>query len=405
MQTSQHQDARYPAPPLTRWQVVWRYAIVVLNWLGTLVMVVAVSAFGQGELAPEDRALLAPWRQVVDLALGALAILVIRFRRRHPVATLAVLAVMSPWSSTTGLVAGWALVSLATRRRWRTILPGTLVYLVGMYGAFAVLGQVQADRLEVIIAMTMVAVFAIALVSIGLFVGARRDLIAALKERADTAEREQELRVLQGQAAERNRIAREMHDVLAHRMSLVSMHAGILAFREGLTPEETREIAHVIQENSHASLTELRAVLGSLREAGAPSGETEKPQPERLDVDDLVAEARAAGERVDYVSEVRHPELLPTITARHGYRIVQEALTNARKHAPQCTVTLRLSGAPGEGLTLLVRNPLSLAPNGGEVPGAGLGLVGVRERVAISGGRMDVRREDGFFELEVWLPW
>ncbi|MGA4669047.1 sensor histidine kinase [Propionibacteriaceae bacterium Y1923] len=253
----------------------------------------------------------------------------------------------------------------------------------------------------VVVTLAVVASTA-AYIAVGLFIGARRDLLAGMKERAETAEREQELRVLQGQAVERNRIAREMHDVLAHRMSLVSLHAGALAYRTDLTPEQMRETAATIRDNAHASLAELRTVLGSLRD-GSEVGVLEKPQPADLAVEDLVAEARAGGAVVDFVDELDRTSPLPSAIARHGYRVVQEALTNARKHAPGGRVDLRLSGAPGSGLVIRVANPLrATSPS---VPGSGLGLVGLRERVDLSGGRMAVRTQDGRFEVEVWLPW
>ena len=105
------------------------------------------------------------------------------------------------------------------------------------------------------------------LLATGMYIGARRELVASLHDRAERAEREQALRVEQAQANERARIAREMHDVLAHRMSLVAMHAGALAYRTDLSPEQTRHAAEVIQANAHRALADLREVLGLLREA------------------------------------------------------------------------------------------------------------------------------------------
>ena len=176
-------------------------------------------------------------------------------------------------SASGGLAVAWAFVHVCTSRRWRQVLP----LAVGMVAATVLtefmsgwgFGALSNPRPRTAVDLVFVMVFAdlatAALAAIGFYVGARRDLMASLVDRAETAEREQESRILQAQAEERNRIAREMHDVLAHRLSLVSMHAGALAFREDLSPEQVRETAAVIQENAHASLGDLRGILTQLR--------------------------------------------------------------------------------------------------------------------------------------------
>jgi signal transduction histidine kinase len=404
-----------PPPRLRGWDLVWRYGICIAMYVVTLVVSVTV----RGD-SPELH--LPWWLVVVDGVLGLVALGIIRFRHRHPVAIAVALVVMSAAGSTVTTVTAWALIHLAMRRRWREIVPvaalGLLMGVVAVFlqiGVFKTVDPVGIPRWLVYAQALMWVVLGMAVeVSIGVYLGARRALIQSLRDRAEHAERNQELRVLQGQAAERNRIAREMHDVLAHRISLVSMHAGVLAYRTDLSPDQTREIATLIQENAHQSLTELRAVLGWLRQdtvgpdaagSGTPSNDTiEKPQPTLADIPDLVEDARAAGERIDVVSEVEHPELLPTLVGRHAYRVVQEALTNARKHAPHARVTLSLSGRPGEGLLIRCVNPLVLTDSG--VPGAGVGLVGLAERAQVTGGRISHgETDDRQFELEVWLPW
>lgn len=388
---------RYPPPRLTRWQVTCRYGLAVLNWLGVLCLAVLSSAAVSGQ-----EPLLSGWRMVLDLILGVVALALVRLRRRHPLTVVLVLLAFSTVSASSGAVLAWALISLASRRRARPLL----VSVGASVAATTVVVALELRRdwsWPVFGVMMMVSLLSLAvLVAIGLFVGARRDLAAEMQERADAAEREQELRVLQGQSAERNRIAREMHDVLAHRLSLVSMHAGVLAYREDLTPEQTREIAQTINENARLSLTELRGVLGSLREDGVPRT-VERPQPQSFDVDTLVAEARAGGQRIDFTTSISNPELLPTLVARHAYRIVQEVLTNARKHAPGCRVSLEVGGRPGQGVTIYSSNPLTRAGSG--LPGSQVGLVGVRERVDVTGGRMNVVHGADRFEIEVWLPW
>lgn len=203
----------------------------------------------------------------------------------------------------------------------------------------------------------------------------------------------------QARLAERAAIAREMHDVLAHRISLLTMLAGGLAHRTDLSAEETRTTALAIQENAHQSLAELRAVLGGLRTENAP----EAPQPTLDDLDALFEEVRGAGQRVEVVEDLSDRERLPSQVGRHAYRIVQEALTNARKHAPGGVVDLRLSGAPGEGLHITARNSDPRLPPPRD--GGGLGLVGLEERIRMAGGSLRHGADNGVFVLDARLPW
>ncbi len=211
----------------------------------------------------------------------------------------------------------------------------------------------------------------------------------------------------QARANERARIAREMHDVLAHRMSLVAMHAGALAYRDDLSPEQTRQAAEVIQQGAHRALSDLREVLGLLRDAdlAADADAPERPQPTLCDVPALVEEARATGTRVTLTDEVREPQQAPETAGRNAYRMIQEGLTNARKHAPHTPVAVQLSGGPGEDLRIEVRNPMPLQHWPPSAPGGGLGLVGLAERAALSGGRFEHGPRANEFVLQAWLPW
>ncbi|WP_230487047.1 sensor histidine kinase [Nocardioides anomalus] len=204
----------------------------------------------------------------------------------------------------------------------------------------------------------------------------------------------------QARANERARIAREMHDVLAHRISQVSMHAGALAFREDLTPEQVRESATVIREKAHEALTDLRGVLGVLRDG---DGElTLAPQPTYADLGRLVEEARESGLNVQLHDDVATADDVPLAAGRTLYRIVQEGITNARKHAPGTLLSVELTGSPEDGLDVVLRNPLGF---GSQTPGAGLGLVGLSERAELRGGRLEARRDGTSFVLHGWIPW
>src|SRR5262245_33499315 len=177
---------------------------------------------------------LSPFLVVADLLLGVFSFVLLQYRHRWPwqVALLTTLA--SSFSATSLGSSIVAYVSLATRRRWVEILSIGAVSVVAGQVYFVV--QPSQDGpwyINVILATAITGVIA----AIGMYIGARRELLASLQERANRAEREQELKVATAQANERTRIAREMHDVLAHRMSLVAVHAGALAYRDDLTPE------------------------------------------------------------------------------------------------------------------------------------------------------------------------
>ena len=234
----------------------------------------------------------------------------------------------------------------------------------------------------------------------------RRSRRQAQRERARRVEAQEQLRTEQIRYAERTRIAREMHDVLAHRISLLSLHAGVLEFRPDAPPDEVARAAGVIRACAHQALEDLRTVIGVLRDESDGAG-PEPPQPTLAALPGLLEESRAAGMRVR--ADVGLPDLaaVPDVIGRHALRIVQEALTNARKHATDAPVELRLDGAPGRGLTIEVRNPVpALATAEPKIPGTGAGLLGLAERAALSGGRLEHGPdEQGQFRLHAWLPW
>jgi signal transduction histidine kinase len=335
---------------------------------------------------------------MLDVTLGAVSYVLVFFRRRWPLPIAVLLNVISLGSGIASGPAVLATVSVATRRRWREM---AVVGSTGFASAQLFM-QLQpgsnSDPFWLNLTVNVVATGAI--LGWGMYLGSRRELMWTLRHRAETAEAEQELRVGQARAKERARIAREMHDVLAHRISQVSMHAGALAFREDLTPDEVRISAGVIREKAHEALTDLRGVLGVLR--GADGELTIAPQPTYADLSELVDEARASGLAIAYDDRVSAPEEVPDAAGRTLYRIVQEGITNARKHAPGALLTIELTGSPEHGLDVRMRNPLGF---GSATPGAGLGLVGLSERAELRGGRLTHRREAGSYVLHGWIPW
>jgi signal transduction histidine kinase len=376
-------------PPLRRWSHVWRFAVVLV-----------ISGFSWFEVAQwqwsNNR-----WWFWSDLALGIVSLTMLRWRRRFPLAIAVATNVLTAVSWTAGGPAVLALVSLATRRRWREIIPAGLVGLVA-----GVVLEAQNPIGTEPFGFTVPLILLVIAVTVGwgMYIGSRRELLATLRERAETAEAEQHARVTQARTAERSRIAREMHDVLAHRISLVTMHAGALVYREDLDAESMRATARIIQDNSHQAMTELREVLGILRD-GPGDADPELPQPSARDLPDLILEAQRSGMRV--VTDDRIDlDGVPDQLGRTLYRVVQEGLTNARKHAADTLVTVTIGGGPAVGASVEVRNPLRVGESRTRAPASGLGLVGLSERTVLAGGRLSHRVSPaGDFVLEAWLPW
>jgi signal transduction histidine kinase len=339
-----------------------------------------------------------------DLALGVASLAAMQYRRRWPLA-VTILTVAATAVSVSA-IGPWIVcqVSLSARRRWREILPTAALSVLAGQASIAV----QPNRtMSWYVNLLFCVLAAGVVVAIGMYLGARRDLIASLHDRAERAEREQALQVSTARAGERTRIAREMHDVLAHRMSLVAVHAGALAYRTDLSAAETREAAAIIQANSQRALADLREILGLLRDTERGIDVTHhRPQPTLSDLDSLLDDERAAGAHVTLRSDLEDLDALPESIGRSAFRIIQEGLTNARKHAPHAIVTVELTGHPGNGLDLSVRNPVRV---GGELngkDGAGFGLVGLAERAAASHGRLEHGlTRNGDFVLRAWLPW
>lgn len=382
--------AREYQPRLRWWSHLWRIALVVL---------VGAAAFSVYAEPTWEHARTLFW---VDLGLGAASLFLMQFRRRWPLTIAIVLNIVIVASSSAAGASVLATVSLATQRRMAQIIP------IGFLGL--ALSTVYADIAPTPVGgdepfwLTFVtnAVFTVAMMAIGMYIGSRRELLWTLRERATRAEQEQELRVAQARTNERARIAREMHDVLAHRISLVTMHAGALTYRTDLGHDEIARSAEIIQTNAHDALTELRGVLGVLRgDHAEPMGD--RPQPTLCDVPSLIDEAVNSGMNVDLVNGLDEHLTLPDAAGRTVYRIVQEALTNARKHAPDAKVTVTLD-CDDTAVRVEIRNPLRVgrvAPT----PGAGLGLIGLSERAELSGGSLRHHiNSRGEFELHAWLP-
>jgi signal transduction histidine kinase len=362
-------------------------------WLTTAMVGVLVAAVAYGDVASGNRGALLTLGIVA--AVVGLALFPLLFRA--PLGVGLALIALAAVAATATPLANIAVLHLARSRP----LPVAIAVATTGVAAHAARGLWQpTSGLSYGWWLALVIVSHAGLVGWGQLAVARAAVITSLHERAERAEAEQGRRIAEARAAERATIAREMHDVLAHRLSLLATYAGALEYRPDQAPERLSLAAGVIRTTVHQALDELRDVIALLRDDTAD--DLAKPVLELSDLPSLVEESRSAGARVEVRDEVADPAAVPGTTARTAYRVVQEALTNARKHAPGQPVRIALDGAPGLRLRIDVSNPL-----GGSalIPGAGRGLVGLTERVRLAGGQLDHRATATEFRLSASLPW
>lgn len=236
----------------------------------------------------------------------------------------------------------------------------------------------------------------------------RRAYWAQLEERATRLEKEREQQAQIAVTAERARIARELHDVVAHNVSVMVVQADGAAYVLDSSPEQAKQALETISGTGRQALAEMRRLLGVLRTDDAAEGGEYVPQPDVEQIGDLVEQVRRAGLPVEFRIEGA-PRPLPSGVELTAYRIVQEALTNTRKHGgPDVGASVRLTYFD-DGLGLLVEDDGRGAQHelyeSGGADGMGHGLIGMRERVGMVGGTLDAGpRPGGGFRISVLLP-
>lgn len=337
----------------------------------------------------------------VDVVAGLVACLALWWRRAHPMAVcLPVLAVaaFSPLALCAGLVAVCTLASWARGR--------ALVAVMVLAAAAGVVFEVVNPSAGEIIRIGLPAfLFTIIAFGWGLYLRTRRELLASLRDRAERLEADQRRTAEQAREAERRRIAREMHDVLAHRLSLLSVHAGALEFRPDAPAAQLSEAAAVIRTSAAAALGELRQVITVLREDSAADGGP--PQPGWGQLSELLQESRSAGMTMNERLSLPALAPLPAALGRTVYRVIQEGLTNARRHAPGAPVQVTVT-ADGEVVIAEVISRRTAGPAGPDGPaaaGAGAGLIGLAERVTLAGGMLEHGPDAiGDFVLRATIP-
>lgn len=243
-------------------------------------------------------------------------------------------------------------------------------------------------------------------VTSGLWVGARRRVLEGLRQRAEQLEREQAALAERERAVERARIARDMHDVVAHRVSLMVVQAGALEVRT--TDAATAQAAGTIRVLGREALTDLRDVLGVLRQPG--DGQPTAPPPGLADLGPLLARSRTAGTQVSWHEEGAPSRPLPAAVQTTAYLVVQEGLANVHRHAAGAPTAVRLHHQE-QDLEVEVtndrpgRHPAATRSVDLSMPTSGHGLTGLRERLALLGGQLDAGpRATGGFRLAARIP-
>ncbi|WP_087930513.1 sensor histidine kinase [Streptomyces albireticuli] len=350
-----------------------------------------------------------------DLGVAALLCLVVALRRRSPVKMLLL-----------ATAAGVAQLILDSPQQLADFAMLVIIYTVASgpvrwASRFALIGGLLAPLIanlrwsdsgrginqEIIGTVFMTVPFALAWV-LGDSMRTRRAYWAQLEERTGRLEKEREQQAKMAVTAERARIARELHDVVAHNVSVMVVQADGAAYVLDASPEQAKQALETISGTGRQALAEMRRLLGVLRtEEGAEGGEY-VPQPDVEQIGDLVEEVRGAGLPVDFQVEGA-PRPLPSGVELTAYRIVQEALTNTRKHGgPDAGASVRLTFFD-DGLGLLVEDDGRGAQHelyeSGGADGMGHGLIGMRERVGMVGGTLDAGpRPGGGFRISVLLP-
>ncbi|WP_084727807.1 sensor histidine kinase [Rhodococcoides yunnanense] len=322
------------------------------------------------------------------------------WRRRWPVAIALMLAVPTLLTDAVGGAALVAIYTVASRDSWRVTVALVSVHLVASAFWLRIFEDGRSFYAEMVLSLALLSIPT----TWGMVVKARREVIDSLRDRAERAETAALERADRVRGQERERIAREMHDALAHRISMVSLHAGALEVRVDADRAEIEAIAGTIRASAHGALDDLREILGVLRsdEDSPPV----RPGSSIAAIPALLDEVRTVGVVVDYENEIPSSVVVPATPGRNVFRVVQEGLTNARKHASGSPVRVHI-WVEGDDIRVSLTN--LLGSRASDVPGSRSGLIGLTERLTLSGGKLEhgVKIEAGsaFYVLGAWLPW
>ena len=393
--TTGRQARVYPGavPALYAW--LRRHPRLVDGVLAFAIMVISI-----GQAVAVGRLFAIP----IGVALG----IPVMFRRKHPAAAFAAgvvvggLQVLAGIRPSTGDVAMMILLyTLAAYAPRRQSVTGLAVCLVGSAVAVALWTPPSLSLpSSLLVAAIMFAGPSLLAWTLGDSMRYRRAYYANLEDRAARLERERDAQAQIAVAAERARIARELHDVVAHNVSVMVVQADGASYALDADPERTRQALGAIADTGRQALAEMRRLLGVLRREGAETSLAPLPGVEELA--ELLDQARAAGLPVDF-QVTGEPRPVPSGAALAAYRIVQESLTNTRKHAgPRASATVTLRYCENALMLTIADDGWGAAAI---TDGAGHGLTGMRERVSLYGGALTAgSRPGGGFEVTAVLP-
>ncbi|MFD5428077.1 sensor histidine kinase [Streptomyces sp. NPDC127084] len=339
------------------------------------------------------------------LVLMLLAAVVLVYRRRRPMTVLAATGALSAVEFIVGdppapvvMTAVVALYTVAARTdrptTWRVgLLSMTVLTATAML--FSSAPWYSQENIGVFAWTGMAAAAGDALRS-------RRAFVDAMRERAERAERTREEEARRRVAEERLRIARDLHDVVAHHIALVNVQAGVAAHVMDRRPDQAKEALGHVREASRSALNELRATVGLLRQSGDPEAPTE-PAPGLAALDQLLESFRHAGQMVE-LARADHGTTLPAAVDLAAYRIIQEALTNVQKHAGAAARAEVSVVSVGRTVEVTVLDS-GTGAHSGAADGGGHGLIGMRERATALGGTLTAGpRFNGGFRVQAILP-
>ncbi|WP_338118451.1 sensor histidine kinase [Streptomyces coryli] len=380
----------------------------------------------------------------VGVVFGVLAGAVLLLRRRWPIAVVLVAIAITPaeMGFLLSVVGLYTLAASEVPRRITGVLAAMSVAGLLIVTFLRMHHEMNANtgHAEVWLVSLVAVLMSLGItgppVLLGLYVGARRRLVESLRERAAGLERELSLladraeeRAEWARGEERTRIARDMHDVVAHRVSLMVVHAAALEAVAVKDPDKAVRNAALVGDMGRQALTELREMLGVLRSdaiapgdaSAAASSSAAAARPGRShgaavaveeenggpcldDLEELIGESRAAGMRVELTVDGERGSYAPQVE-QTLYRVVQEALTNVHKHAPGASATVRLAHREGgEVAVLVVNGPSEVGSRNAGLPSGGNGLIGMKERVAgLGGGFVSGPTDEGGFRVSAVL--
>ncbi|MCX5181712.1 sensor histidine kinase [Streptomyces sp. NBC_00268] len=366
------------------------------------VAVLCVLSVVAASVDPHEHEFVLRWSAVVLAIVGCSALI---WRRRHPFGVLVVAVGCgvafqmlgfreSPLVTSPVLVSVYNVAVLTDRRTAWTAAAASAAVMVGAVAVWSSNSWLDPDKAAMLAWTALPA-------AVGDGLRSRRAYVAAVEERAEQAERTREQEAQQRVAAERVRIARELHDIVAHHIALINAQAGVAVHLLDQRPEQILTALENIRDTSRSALDELRVTVGLLRQSDEPVAPRD-PMPGLAQVPALLASFERAGLAVSYMRRGTTEPLEPAVELS-AYRIVQESLTNVRKHAGADHARLCLH-YDRERLTITVEDDGCAGPHHPR-PGAGHGLIGMRERATTIGGTLHAGpRPEGGFTVTAELP-